>query len=397
MKINFSPRIPGVYAYLFEPKRFKGAKGGRAGCKSETFARALLKKGTIKPLKILCGREYQNSIKDSVKALLDRLIKDYHLEPFYRSTKNEIIGINGTAFIFSGLKTNTESIKSMDSVDILWIEEAQTTSQQTLDIIVPTIRKPGSEIWFSYNQKDEEEPVDTLLKTHPDAILKHINYDHPDVMYFLPQTVIDMAEYWRTKRPDDFDHIWRGYPKTINEAVVFSGKWIVEEFEPRNDEIFYHGADWGFSQDPAAILRCFVREEEKRIYIDYESAGIGISTRDMPTLFDVIPTARTWPITADSARPEMINHMNEEGFNVNASKKGKGSVQSGIDWLKGYTIVVHHRCKEVQDELRLYKYKVDKGGRVLPILVDEHNHFIDALRYALEDFIKGGGDAVICV
>ena len=113
---------------------------------------------------------------------------------------------------------------------------------------------------------------------------------------------------------------------------------------------------------------------------------------ETPALFDIIDTARKWPIKADNARPETISFMKRRGFNISAAKKWQGSIEDGIEFLKSFDIVVHPRCKHMIDEFSHYSYKVDKQtGDVLPIIVDSFNHLCDSLRYALSDLIKGRG------
>jgi phage terminase large subunit len=169
---------------------------------------------------------------------------------------------------------------------------------------------------------------------------------------------------------------------------VFSGRWRVEPFNTLADAQFYHGADWGFSVDPTALVRCYINEAT--LYIDAEAYGVGVAITDTPELFDHVSTARKWPIIADSARPETIHHMRQQGYRIAGAKKGKGSVEDGIEHIKGYhEIVVHPRCKHTIDELKTYSYKLDRlTGEPTPVLEDKHNHMVDALRYALEPVMR---------
>ena len=161
--------IPEVFQYLFEPARYKGAYGGRGAAKSWAFARAAIVKAMSSPLKILCGREYQKSINDSVKQLLDDTIDAHGLRGFFHSTNTQIKGVNGSQFLFEGLKHDPQKIKSMEGIDICWVEEANVVSAESLKYLIPTIRKEGSELWFSYNRKEEKEPVHEL-RHRPDAV-----------------------------------------------------------------------------------------------------------------------------------------------------------------------------------------------------------------------------------
>jgi phage terminase large subunit len=130
------------------------------------------------------------------------------------------------------------------------------------------------------------------------------------------------------------------------------------------------------------------------LYVDREAFGHQVELDDTPALFDSIPTARKWPIKADSARPETISYVRRQGFpQLGPAEKWKGSVEDGIAALKAFRqIVVHERCPHIAKEFRLYSYKIDKvTGDILPIIVDKHNHGIDALRYALDGYIRGRG------
>jgi len=148
MNVEFPEKLK----FLFQPKRYKIAKGGRGSGKSWSFARALLIQGAEKKLRILCTREVQKSIKDSVHKLLADQIQSLGFGGFYEVLENEIRGKNGTVFTFAGLATHTiESIKSYEGVDRVWVEEGQVVRKRSWDVLIPTIRKPDSEIWVSYN------------------------------------------------------------------------------------------------------------------------------------------------------------------------------------------------------------------------------------------------------
>src|SRR5574343_562163 len=148
IEANFPLKLQG----LFKPMRYKVAYGGRGSGKSWAFARALLIQASEKPLRVLCGREVQKSIKQSVHTLLKDQIQELGLGQFYDVLETEIRGKNGTQFSFAGLASHTvESIKSFEGCDIVWIEEAQTVSKKSWDILIPTIRKPNSEIWVTFN------------------------------------------------------------------------------------------------------------------------------------------------------------------------------------------------------------------------------------------------------
>ncbi len=332
----------------------------------------------------VCVREIQKSLAQSVKKLLEMKIEQLGVGEMFDAKLDHIRAPHGGRIIFQGMQNHTaDSIKSLESYDIAWVEEAQSLSQRSLDLLRPTIRKDGSELWFSWNPNNETDPVDVLLRGDsppPGAVVVQANYkDNP----WLPDVLRAELEYDRKRDPDKFRHIWRGEYQRNSEARVFRN-WAVEEFERPEGTIYRLGADWGYSVDPSCLVRCSI--EGNRLYIDHEAYMIGCEIVNLPDLFSRVPESHKWFITADSARPETISYMRQHGYpKINSASKGKGSIEEGIAFLQSFDIVVHPRCQHVIDELTLYSYKTDPlTGQVLPLLEDKNNHLIDALRYACE-------------
>ena len=381
-------QLPQWAESLFDESfRYFAIRGGRGSSKSRSVASALVIRAVQNPLRILCTREIQKSIKDSVKRLLDDEIERLELKDFFQSTDSEIRGKNGSLFIFAGLRSNIDSIKSMEGIDIAWCEESQTISQSSLDTLIPTIRQDGSQIIFTWNPKHKTDPVDVMFmgETLPPKT-KLLIVNHTDNPWF-PDVLQDELEYDRARDPGKYAHIWLGEYLVNSEATVFKN-WSIEEFDRPQGTNYRMGADWGFSVDPSVLIRCSV--EGRRLYIDHEAYMVGCEIDQLPDLFDRVPESRKWFITADSARPETISYMRNHGYpKINSAIKGAGSIEEGIEFLKSYDIVVHPRCKHLIDELTLYSYKIDKlTSQVLPVLEDKDNHVIDALRYALEGMRK---------
>lgn len=379
--------LPEAFEGLFQPSRYKCYYGGRGSGKSHSVASGLIYLAFVseRPLRIACYREIQKSIRDSSKRLLDDKISQMGLSWFFESTQNEIRGKNGSLFIFGGLRSNPEAVKSTEGLDIAWIEEAATVSQTSLDILVPTLRKPGSELWFTYNPRFATDPVDKMFRggePPPNAIIRKVNYNDNE---FFPDVLRDEMEWDKRRDPDKYRHIWLGEYQANSEARVFKN-WRIgdrDEFTEDPTRRFYYGADWGFSVDPTVLVRCYL--DGRTLYVDREVYKVGCEIDATPALFDKIPGCRKWPIRADSARPETISYMQRQGFNIVSALKGAGSVEDGVEFLKSHDIVVHPDCQHTIDELSLYSYKVDKlTNEVLPVLEDKSNHVIDALRYALE-------------
>lgn len=381
--------FPAPFKELFEPHRYKVYYGGRGSGKSMNFARALLLMGASRPLTVLCTREIQTSIADSVHRLLREQLEEIGLGNFYRVTQNAIYGQNGTEFIFKGLRFNVREIKSTEGVDICWVEEGQAVSTDSWDVLIPTIRKAGSEIWVSFNPLDETDPTFQRFVISPPetAFVRKVNYNENP---YFPDVLRQEMEWLKNRDYQSYLHIWEGEVRKHSNALVFGGYFTVEDFETPRNARFYHGADWGFAQDPSTLIRCFI--DGKNLCIDREAWGIGVEIDNTPALFDTIETARKWPIKADCARPETISYMRRQGFNITPAKKWQGSIEDGIEFLKTFNIIIHPRCKHTIDEFNHYSYKVDKQtGDILPQIVDANNHLCDSLRYALDGLIKGHG------
>lgn len=375
---------PRVFVPLLDPSRYKGAHGGRGSGKSHFFAEMLIERCLMEPTRAVCIREKQKSLEQSVKRLIEDKIQTLNVGSLFQVQYDRIIPPGGL-IIFQGMQNHTaESIKSLEGYDVAWVEEAQSLSVRSLDLLRPTIRKPGSELWFSWNPKHATDPVDVLLRDKatrpPGAAVVEANYrDNP----FLPEVLRDEMEYDRRRDPDKYQHIWLGGYEKNSSARVFKN-WKIEAFETPEDARFYFGGDWGYAIDPTVLVRCFI--SGRTLFVDQEAYKVGCEIDNTPALFDTIPGSRRWPITADSSRPETIAYMRRHGFpNVSPALKGAGSVEDGIEFMKSYDIVVHPRCRHTSDELTFYSWKTDPlTGDILPVPADKHNHVIDALRYAVE-------------
>jgi phage terminase large subunit len=384
-------------AEVFEPllatARYKGAWGGRGSAKSHFFAGLWLEESVAQKLDFVCLRETLKSLEFSVKKLLEAKIEAHNAGAYFEVQDRRIKSTHGGVTIFEGMQNHTaDSIKSLEGFDRAWFEEAQNASDNSLTLLRPTIRKPGSQLWFSWNPKHKTDPIDALLrgdKPPPGAIVVKANYtDNP----WLPAELRAEMEYDRSRDPDKYAHVWLGEYQRNSESRVFKN-WRTEEFERPAGTVYRLGADWGFSVDPSVLVRCSI--EANRLYVDHEAYAVGCEIVNLPELFMAIPEAEKWPITADSARPETISHMQKNGFpRIRAAIKGAKSLEEGVEWLKSFDIVVHPRCKHLIDELTLYSYKTDPlTGEVLPMLEDKNNHVIDALRYACEGARRAAGSA----
>jgi phage terminase large subunit len=371
---------------LLKPARYKGAHGGRGSGKSHFFAEMMIEEHIMnEKRRSVCVREVQKSLGQSVKRLLELKIEGLNAGAYFEVQDAVIKSKRGDGLIlFQGMQNHTaDSIKSLEGYDCAWVEEAQSLSQNSLDLLRPTIRKPGSELWFTWNPRQSTDPVDTLLRglTPPkDAVVLPVNFD--DNPWF-PDVLKDEMEYDKRRDPDKYMHVWRGEYVRNSETRVFKN-WKIEEFTAPPDAIHRLGADWGFSVDPTTLVRCHIIG--RTLYVDYEAYMVGCEILNTPDLFMTVPESEKWPMVADSARPETISHMRKNGFpKIMAAVKGPKSLEDGVEWLKSYNIIVHPRCTHTIDELTLYSYKTDPlTGKILPVLEDKKNHVIDALRYACE-------------
>jgi phage terminase large subunit len=384
------------------PIRYRVCYGGRGAGRSWGFARNLLVRAVRKELRILCAREFQNSIEESIHQLLSDQIELLGLKNFFIVKQRTIEVYNGSEFIFQGLKTNVTKLKSLEGVDICYIEEAEKISSRSWEVLTPTIRKEGSEIWASFNADLEKDPTFKKFITSPPPNALVIKSTFADNPWFTDTLDADRKHMQRVDL-DAYMHVWEGETRKNSVAQILRNKYVVQTFSPyefidgkqtvkKGWNGPYFGADWGFSQDPTTLVKCWIYE--LTLYIEYEAYKIGCDLDKTPELFDTVPGAREHTIRADSARPETISHMRNHGYDEMVGvEKWSGSVEDGIAHLRSYEqIVIHTRCEHAQEEVILYSYKIDKlSGDVLSEVQDKHNHIIDAIRYALAPMIKQGG------
>lgn len=383
-------RVPKKLLPIFSTKkRYIVLRGGRGSAKSHSVAAFLLIKALQSKVRILCTREIQNSIKDSVWKLLCDKISEYKWDAYFEITDKSIVcKKTGSEFIFKGLLRNINDIKSIEGIDYCWVEEAQSVSRRSLEVLIPTIRKDSSQIIFTYNPTNEDDPVhvDYTLADRDDCLKIEVNWsDNP----WFPEVLRAEKDYTKKTDIDKYYHIWEGQCVKHSEAQIYYGKWAIEDFEAESGTVFYFGADWGFSQDPTSLVRFFIKE--RRLYIDQEIYKIGLDIDKIPGEFATIEGSSKYSFKADSARPDTISYVRQRGFPLlRPAKKGPGSIEDGIAFLKSFEkIVIHPRCKNAIDEFRNYCYKIDPAtGYITNKIVDKHNHIHDSLRYGAEDLMK---------
>ena len=379
---NINLKVANIYKPLWKnAKRRNYIYGGRGSGKSHDVAEYCLFRAYQSKIKVLCTRELQNSIADSVYSLLKNKIVDMHLDFFFTVYKDRIVGNNGSEFIFKGIHNNVSEIKSMENISIAWLEESQSLSRESIDVIVPTIRAPGSILIFTFNPYKDNDPIYMEMKnaTEDDLVIKANYSDNP---WFPEELRLEME---RDKKNDyqKYLWVWEGECLGLSDAQIFRGKYVVENFETPKNADFHFGADWGFANDPTTLVRSFIVGND--LYIDMCAGKVGCDLEDTPSLFNEVQGSSIYPIYADSARPETISFMRSKHYNVIAAEKWNGSVEDGIQYLRSFSCIhIHERCKAVAEEFDLYQYKVDRQtGEILRIPVDKFNHYIDAIRYSL--------------
>lgn len=401
------------YPIVNRKARRKIAKGGRGSAKSRSFAKLAVVRASKEKLRILCCRELQSSIKESVHKLLCETIHELGLDRFFRITDTSIKSWTGSEFIFKGLRNNYNEIKSLEGIDIAWLEEGEGVSQQSLDVLIPTIRKDGSEIWVSYNPETKDSPCDKTFITnaHPDTVIVELNFrDNP----WFPEVLRFEMELCKIVDFEKYLWVWEGQYKKYAHDLIFRDKIVVDcDFvTPSDIKRFYYGLDFGFSNDPLSAHRLFEKEEGTftDLYIDYEVYGLGIELDDMhEKLIAGLPGLLRDKIIADSSRPDTISFLRRP-FNKNGKqfpsinciganktgevldKKGtsKGSIADGIDFLRHYRhIYIHRRCPGAKEDYQNYRWKRDaKTDEILNEPVDKSNHSPDDNRYALSRLIQ---------
>lgn len=396
-----------LYGLLHQAAPYKVLWGGRDSTKSWGVAEALVRLAAVRSVRILCTREFQVSIKDSSHKLLKDTIARLGLDGWFTITALGIVCRTGAEFIFKGLHNNEQGIRSTEGIDICWVEEGQSVSEASWQSLLPTIRKDNAEVWVSFNLMDESDATYQrfVVKPPTGAIVHKLTYhDNP----YMSARSRQLMEDDKARDYHLYEHIWLGMPLLISDAIIFSGKYRVAEFDDNGwrdtpEGRLFFGADFGFANDPATLMRYWPVEKDydgkRRLYVSHAEYGHKVEIDDMPDYYDRVPDSRDWPIGADASRPETISYLRRKGFNIYAAEKWDGCVKDGITHLKGFSeIVIHPRCTEFSLEARLYRYKTDpkqvdeKGQpKVLPIVIDAYNHGWDGVRYGFDGYIMRSG------
>jgi len=389
--------IPSAFEPLFKPKRYKVFYGGRGAAKSHNFARALLVQGMEAPLRIVCAREIQKSIKDSVHQLLADIIKLHGLDSFYQVLETEIRGKNGTKFIFRGLKHNTTDLKSLEGADRLWIEEAENVSDRSYEIVIPTIRKEGSEIWVSFNVKSVNDPTYRrfVANRNPDTFTKKVSWrDNP----FFPSVLNKERERLEKEDNEAYQHVWEGEPDTRRSGAVLAKQITKAREEGRICRVPYDAIsevftawDLGFGDATAIWWLQFVGRELR--WLDYyENSG-----EQLDHYAKIVKEKPYNYMKQGHFLPHDGGHGNIRGLSVSAQLTQMGvsnrvlqrevDINPGIELLRqtiGFSVFDDKKCAEGLHALENYKYEWDEDRQAFKSKPhhDWTSHAASAARYA---------------
>jgi phage terminase large subunit len=378
--------IPVEYKRLFDNDwREAAIYGGRYSLKSHTVARVLLIRARQSKTRTACFREFQNSIADSSHQLLADLIHKYELNEF-EITNNSIINkVNGSDFLFKGLYHNDQSIKSIEGIDIAWVEEAQTVSNSSLEVLTPTVRKPGSQIIYTYNRLLEDDPVHNrlVIEGRPNTLIINVNYDIAIKYGMLSADILAEIEDDKAKRPSMYKHKWLGEPNS-SERKIYRDWQIIDEipFEARLER---RGLDFGYSIDPTVIEDIYIYNGG--FIIDELCYQKGLSNKSIADLINAQEN-RVLNI-ADSAEPKSIDEIRSYGVNIIGALKGPGSVNKGIQYVQAQKISITKRSIKTIQAYKSYLWATDRNEKILNVpddTIHEWSNPMDSIRYGLESF-----------
>jgi phage terminase large subunit len=369
--------IPSEYARLLDSDwREACIYGGRNSLKSHTVARILLIRAMSKKGRAGCFREYQNSIADSSKSLLENLIDEHKLAGFHITKDSIIYKPTGYDFIFRGLHNNVQSVKSIEGLTEAWIEEAQTITEASLEILTPTVRLDGSQIFYTYNRLRDKDPIHQRLvvEGRPNSLILNVNYPTAIKYGWMADHLIQEMESDKKHRPEVYKHKWLGMPSTL-KGLVFPDFEKIEELPPEADYLGT-GLDYGYTNDPTAAIDIY--KWNNSYILDELLYQRGMKNKEIARVLNGRGTPLVVP---DSAEPKSNDELRDEGLTIIPAVKGKDSVNNGIQLLQGLKIHYTARSHNIEEEVLNYSWKVDKEDKSLNIPIDAYNHAMDASRY----------------
>lgn len=376
--------IPAEYGRLFDTDwREAAIYGGRGSLKSHTVARVLLIRAMSKPGLCGCFREYQNSIADSSYTLLKNLISEYNLPDFVitnDSIRNTRTGYN---FIFKGLRLNAQSIKSIEGMTEAWVEESQTVSEASIGVLTPTVRLPGSQIFYTYNRLKDKDPVHNrlVIEGRPNTLVLNVNYDVALKYGWMSDVLRLEMEDDKKNRPEIYKHKWLGEPANLKGQIYKNFKKIDEI--PKEAKYLGAGLDFGYTNDPTALIDVY--KYNNSYILDEQIYNRGMLNKEIAEQIQKLPHYSGQLVIADSAEPKSIADIASHGITITGATKGKDSINNGIQTLQGLDISYTARSHNIEEEVLNYVWKVDKADKSLNVPIDAYNHALDAIRYKIMD------------
>ena len=395
-EVKAKARFPAKLKCLFEPAkaRYRVLYGGRGGSKSWNIARALLLKGCEQTTRVLCAREFQTSIKDSVHKLLVDQIANLGIEAHYEVTDRTIRGVNGTEFIFVGIKNNTNNVKSIEGIDIAWVEEAQSVSPNSCNVLIPTIRKADSEIWISFNP---ELPTDEtwkrfVLQPPENSVIQKINWnDNP----WFPEVLDLERRALQGRDTEAYNNVWEGIPRQTVNGAIFAKEVTMAELEGRICNVPYDQTkpvhaifDLGWADQTACWILQFIGQETHLLrYFEDSQQTISYYMAKFQSfgyLYDTI-----WLPHDAKAKSLGTGKSIEEIVRATGMKVQILDRVPVVDSINAAR-TIFNKCyfdrqntEEGLQCLRHYRYDVDPDTKMFSAkpLHDEYSHGADAFRY----------------
>lgn len=389
-------RFPAKLKCLFVPEkaRYRVLYGGRGGSKSWNIARALLLKGCEQTTRVLCAREFQTSIKDSVHKLLCDQIFALGIEAHYEITERTIRGINGTEFIFAGVKNNTNNVKSIEGIDICWVEEAQSVSPNSWNVLVPTIRKADSEIWISFNP---ELPTDETWKRFvmnppENAVIQKINWsDNP----YFPEVLDLERRALQGRDTEAYNNVWEGIPRQTVNGAIFAKEVTMADLEGRICNVPWDATkpchavfDLGWADQTAVWILQFIGQETRLLrYFEDSQQTISYYMAKLQSFgytYDTIWLPHDAKAKSLGTGKSIEEIVRATGMKVQILDRVP--VADSINAAR----TIFNKCyfdrqntEEGLQCLRHYRYDVDPDTKMFSAkpLHDEYSHGADAFRY----------------
>jgi phage terminase large subunit len=386
--------FPEKLDFLFEPARYKILYGGRGSGKSWGVARALIARAVQEPIRVLCARELQNSIHDSVITLLADQIKAMGLESFFDIQRTAIYGKNGSEFSFAGLKHNITSIKSFEGVNICWVEEGQSVSKTSWEVLIPTVRKPDSEIWITFNPDlDTDETYKRFVVNPPaNAQIRKVNWsDNP----WFPDVLKNELEELKSKDQDSYLNIWEGHTRQMLDGAVYANELRKAQEENRIRDFIVDKSivvntfwDLGWADMTSIWFVQTIPGGEVRVIDFYQNCQKTID-HYVHVLQDKGYVYKDWWLPHDAENKNMTGKSVKDILQTMGKPvriTPKLSVADGINaarTLLNRAFIHESNCADGLQNLRHYRYDVDPNTKMFSNtpLHDQHSHAADAWRY----------------